>query len=166
MFWGLEGLEGLERGTFCRVVFRNPGGTGGTAFAAGGGKLRSIISWFLLLKKNVAVHNDLTNLKFHLKPVEGITVNLISILICGRKVQWYVNNKILLVIVQHVIQSIQMCSTCQKFKMQCNGFSHCLWYEHFEVQHVAGLQRGLISLVFFGGTYVDYLYLAHGRNHP
>ena len=67
--------------------------------------------------KNVMFHNDLTKLEFHLDPVEYSTVNLISIVICERNVHWYVNNTIALVIVKHVIQSTQICSTCQKFKM-------------------------------------------------
>ena len=37
-----QGLEGLEPGAFCGGVFTYPGDTGGTAFAAGGGKL-----WFV-----------------------------------------------------------------------------------------------------------------------
>ena len=39
-----RGLEGLESGAFCGSLFPNPGGSGGTAFAAGGGKLRFVIS--------------------------------------------------------------------------------------------------------------------------
>ena len=79
-------------------MFPNPGGTGGTAFAPGGGKFRFVLSSLLLLKKNVAVHNDLTDLEFHLNPVEDSTVNIISILIRGKNFQWCVNNKIALVV--------------------------------------------------------------------
>ena len=39
-----RGLEGLESGAFFAGVFTNPGGTGGTAFAVGGGKYRFVIS--------------------------------------------------------------------------------------------------------------------------
>ena len=87
-------------------MFPNPGGTGGTAFAPGGGKFRFVLSSLLLLKKNVAVHNDLTDLEFHLNPVDDSTANW--------NVQWYINNTISLVIVQHVIHPIQICSMCQK----------------------------------------------------
>ena len=49
------------------------------------------------------VHNDSMNLKFHLNSVEDSTVNLISILIRGKNVQWYFSNKIAIVVVQHII---------------------------------------------------------------
>ena len=111
------GLEGLERGDFWGGVFPNPGGTGGTIFAVGGGKLRFFSVDFYYWKKPIVVHNDLENLDFHLNPVEDSTVNLISIVILGRNVKWYVNNTIALVIVKHVLQSTQMCSTCQKCKI-------------------------------------------------
>ena len=52
------------------------------------------------------VNNDSTNLEFHLNHVEDSTVNVISIVICGKNGQWYVNNQIALVVVQHVIQFI------------------------------------------------------------
>ena len=38
-----RGLEGLESGAFCGDVFPNSGGTGGTVFAADGGKLRFVL---------------------------------------------------------------------------------------------------------------------------
>ena len=62
------------------------------------------------------VHKYSTNLDLHLNPVEDSTSNVISILICGENAQWYVKNPIALVIVQHVIQFIQMCITCQKMQ--------------------------------------------------
>ena len=71
----------------------------------------------VVIEKNVAVHNDLMNIEFHLIPVEGSTVNIISIAIRGRNVQWYVNNTIALVIIKHVISSIQTCSRCQNYNL-------------------------------------------------
>ena len=63
------------------------------------------------------VHNDSTNLELHLNSVDDSTVNVISIVIRGKNVQWCVNDSIALVIFQHLIESIQIRRTCQKCKM-------------------------------------------------